>query len=558
MTILVVPQLDEVPWPTLGPGVCDLIEERAVFGPGSLKGQQARLDPEKRAAIYRMYEVFPKGHPYAGRRRFSRVGISWRKGTAKTEWAAWIAFAELHPDGPVRFDGWDAYGQPVGRPVNDPYIPMVAYTEEQTEELAYGALLAVVQEGPDADLFDAGLDRIIRLDERGRADGRAVALAGSPNSNDGARTTFQHFDETHRMTLPRLVAAHETMLGNIPKRPLDNPWSLETTTAGEPGAGSVAEKTHREAESIDKGEIEDPDLFYMHREASQGHHIGTLEGRIAAIAEATGPAGEYGPGQFRDIARQWDRPGADKNYLERVWLNRWVRAGSQAFDIPKWRTLGPEPTEKPREKAARHAARIILPGTLVTAGFDGARTRDATAIVVTDVATGRQNLWNIWERPDTWNEEENGLWEIDEAAVTASVEEMFARYNVWSMYCDPPHWTETVGSWESKWPDKVEEWWTNRPRPMAEAIRAYIEAIGSGQVTHEGDENFLRHMGNAGRQDTKMLDDAGKPLFILAKQTRERKFDAAMAAVLSWKARIDALRNGAIPAQETFVPRRIR
>lgn len=548
-----VPPLDESPWPSLGGGVCDLIEERAVFGPGSLKGQPAKLDPEKRAAIWRMYEIYPKGHELEGRRRFSRVGISWRKGTAKTEWAAWIAYAELHPEGPVRFDGWDAYGNPVGRPVRDPYIPMVAYTEEQVEELAYGALLAVVQEGPDADLFDAGLDRIIRLDERGRADGRAVPLAGSPNANDGARTTFQHFDETHRMSLPRLVSAHETMLGNIPKRPLDNPWSLETTTAGEPGAGSVAEKTHREAESIDRGEIEDPDLYYMHREAGQQHSLLTLEGRVEAIREATGPAGEYGPGQFRDIARQWDRPGADKNYLERVWLNRWVRAGSQAFDIPKWETLGPPTHANPLIAARAAASRIILPGSLVTAGFDGARTRDATGIVITDVITGRQNLWGLWERPD--NDDE---WEIPEADVTASVEEMFARYNVWSMYCDPPHWTETVGSWAARWPEKVEEWWTNRPRPMAEAIRAYVEAIGSAQVTHEGNANFTRHMANAGRKDTKMLDDEGQPLFILAKQTREKKFDGAMAAVLSWKARIDAIKNGAIPAQDTFVPRRIR
>jgi hypothetical protein len=546
VTILVVPELDEEPWPTLGPAICDLIEERAVFGPGSLKGQPAKLDTEKRAAIWRMYEVYPKGHPFAGRRRFSRVGVSWRKGTAKTEWAAWIAFCELHPDGPVRFDGWDAYGNPVGRPVNDPFIPMVAYTEEQVEELAYGALYTVVTEGPDADLFDSGLDRIIRLDERGRADGRAVPLAGSPNANDGARTTFQHFDETHRMTLPRLVAAHETMLGNIPKRPLDNPWSLETTTAGEPGAGSVAEKTHREAEAIAAGKIEEPDLYYMHREASQGHNLSTLEGRIAAITEATGPAGEYGPGQFRDIAKQWDRPGSDKNYLERVWLNRWVRAGSQAFDVPKFVTLGPKQGVEVRSD------RTIKPGARITAGFDGARTRDATAIVLTEVESGLQNLWDLWERPEDAEED----WEIEEAAVTASVEEMMSRYKVVKMYCDPPHWTETVGSWESRWPDRVEEWWTNRPRPMAEAIRAYVEAIDAGQVTHDGDPELLRHIANAGRKDTKMLDDAGVPLFILNKQRLDRKFDAAMAAVLSWKARLDVYKGAAAP--EEFVPRRIR
>ncbi len=36
--------------------------------------------------------------------------------------------------------------------------------------------------------------------------------------------------------------------------------------------------------------------------------------------------GEFGPGQFESIAKQWDRPKADKAYLERVWLNRWRKS----------------------------------------------------------------------------------------------------------------------------------------------------------------------------------------------------------------------------------------
>jgi hypothetical protein len=59
---------------------------------------------------------------------------------------------------------------------------MVAYTEEQTEDLAYAALYVMCSEGPDADLFDIGLDRILRLDERapGRQGCRAGVVAGLP------------------------------------------------------------------------------------------------------------------------------------------------------------------------------------------------------------------------------------------------------------------------------------------------------------------------------------------------------------------------------------------
>lgn len=542
MTTVVVPPLDDTPWPSLGPAVVQFIEERAVFGPGSLKGQPAIVDAEKRGIIYRAYEVYPQGHYLAGRRRFRRVGVSVRKGTAKTELMAWLAYAELHPDGPVRCDGFDADGEPVGRPVTDPYIPMLAFTEEQVEELAYGALYTICAEGPDAHLFDIGRDRVIRLDLRGRADGKAVPLAGSPSARDGARTTAQMFDESHRLWMPRALEAYETMMANLDKRPLDDPWSLEVTTAGQPGQGSIAEQTYNEALSIERGEITDPDLFFLHREAGPGHDLTTLDGRVAAIAEATGPVGEYGRGQFRGIAKQWDRPGADKAYLERVWLNRWLPGSAQAFDVTRWGAL--ERTDP------------IPAGAQVVAGFDGARFRDSTGIVLTDIATGRQHLWAGWERsvhlpPDF-------LWEIDEAEVTASWEQLQERYRLVRAYLDPPHWTETVGAWEARWPGRFEEWWTNRRRPIAEAVRAYVEGMDTGAITHTPNPDFDRHIGNAGKNEYNLYDDQGRRLFGLQKLHEDRKFDYAMAAVLSWRCYLDAIKNGWEAEMESFVPRRVR
>jgi hypothetical protein len=257
------------------------------------------------------------------------------------------AYAELHPDGPVRFDGWDAKGDPVGRPVRDPYIPLLAVSQEQVEELAYGALYVICTEGPDADMFDCTLDRILRIGERGRADGKCVPLSNSPGARDGARTTFQGFDEPHRLYLPRALAAHETMVANLEKRSMEDPWGFYVGTAGELGQGSIAEGLHSEAEQIARGEISDPQLAYIHRDAGHvhdgtgksGHDLSTVLGRIEAIREATGSIGEYSPGQFHSIARQWDRPSADRNYLERVWLNRWVKSQAQAFDPKRWAEL---------------------------------------------------------------------------------------------------------------------------------------------------------------------------------------------------------------------------
>jgi hypothetical protein len=547
VALLVVPSLDEAPWPTLGGQVCDFLEERSIFGPGSLKGEPYRIDDEFRAQVYRAYEVYPKGHPWAGRRRFKRVGISVRKGLAKTEKLAQLTLVELHAEGPVRCDGFDAYGEPVGRPVRDPYIPLLAVTVEQVEELAYGALYVIVTEGPDADLFDSSLERIVRLDEHGRADGKAVPLSNSPGARDGARTTFQGFDEPHRLFLPRAVAAHETMVANLEKRVLEDPWGLYVGTAGEPGQGSIAEGIHAEAELIDRGEIDDPQLFYFYRWAKRNYDMTDLDERIEAVTEATGPIGEYGPGQFHSIAKQWDRPKADKNYLERVWLNRWTRSEAQAFDAIRWAEELARPDEIPA-------------GAFVAAGFDGARFRDSTGIVLTDIATGKQQLWATWERPVDVED-----WEVPEHEVTAAWEQIVTRFELWRCYGDPPHWTETYGSWAARWPDQFEEWWTNRTSHMAKAVRAYREGQATAAVTHVSrpgnptDEAFDRHVAAAGRKDVNLWDDDGTRLYVLSKIHEDRKFDNAMAGCLSWTAYLDAVKTGAKPRNaEMFVPYRIR
>lgn len=540
MATLIIPRLEvsEEPWPTLGPQVCALLEERAVHGPGDLRGRDYVLDDEKRALIYRWYEVYPKGHSRAGRRRFKRAGLSVRKGTAKTELAAAVAFAELHPDGPVRCDGFDANGDPVGVPVTDPYIPMVAYTEEQTEDLAYAALMVMVTEGYDADLFDAGLERIMRAD----GDGKAVALAAAPDSRDGARTTFQHFDETHRFTSPRLREAHQTMLANIPKRQMADPWSLETTTTYTPGQGSVAEGTHEYAELIDQGRAQDRTLFFFHREAAprEDEDLSDPEQIRAAVREASGPAIATWPdfeGQVDSIVSLYNQPDTDRSYWERVWLNRRVQARQQAFDLERW------------DELARPLGQIG-DGRLITAGFDGARFADATGIVLTDVETGYQTLFAGWEHDGT------DEWEVPEIEVHEAWEEIFARWNVWRAYLDPPYWDNEVAHWQGKYgAGRMVKWATYRRKPTAFMMRNYRMAMQTGALTHDGNADMRRHIANARRHELSLLDENARPLWMIRKERHDSPFkiDYAMAGGLSWEAYTDAVAAGATNKKKRYV-----
>lgn len=522
-----VPDLD-FSWPTLGPQVCEWIEDHLVFGPGDLRGQPAVVDAETRALICRMYEVFPRGHDNSGRRRFKRCAISLRKGSAKTEKAAWIAACELHPAAPVRCVDW-SYNkkskawEPIGGPVTDPYIPMVAYTEEQSEDLAYGALRVILELSDVSGDFDIGLERILRK----QGGGKAVALASAPDARDGARTTFQHFDETHRFTLQRLVNAHKSMLANIPKRKMADPWSLETTTAPEPGTGSVAEATMEYAKAVTQGTVPDSRLFYFHREASEQHDLSTDDGVRAAVMEASGPLSEWS--DIDSIVEQWRDPTSDRTYLERVWLNRLVQAGTQAFDVPRWRSLKVEPIP-------------VVDGDFITVGLDGGQFHDSTALVATHIKTGYQWRVGLWERPPGRAE-----WQVPATEVDSAVRELFARYHVWRLYADPPYWQSWIAIWQGVFgKEQVIEWWTNRDTYMARAVEGFHTAIKDGSIGHDGSPDVARHIGNSRKREIGQRDEQGKAMWVIQKDRNDstQKIDAAVASVLSWEARTDAIAAG--------------
>lgn len=534
MALMMIPPVDEEPYPSLGGQVCDFIETYLVFGPGDLRGEPARLDDEKRALIWRMYEVFPQGHPQAGRRRFKRCAIVLPKGTAKTELAAWIAAVELHPEGPVRTIGWDGHGNPIGGPVTDPYIPLVAFTEEQSDELAYGALKAILEESPIRDDFDIGLERIMRR----RGDGKAVSLASSPNARDGARTTFQVADETHWWTLPRLLQAHQTMLANVPKRRAADAWTLEITTAHEPGAGSVAERTYEYAQAVADGRIRDTRLFYFYRYASDTHDLDTEEGARAAVIEASGPAAAWR--DIDSIVDLWRDPTTDRTYWERVWCNRLVKGGQRAFDVERWKALAREDSP-------------VKDGDLITLGFDGAMFHDATGLIATHVETGYQWVVGVWEAPLNAQD-----WQVPADEVDDAVSAMFERYDVWRMYADPPYWQSWLALWAGRHGrERVMEWWTNRRTPMTYALQAFADAIAEGTISHDGHEALTRHIGNAQRHDLLQRDEQGKPLWLIRKERPDSplKIDLAMAAVLSWEARNDAIAAGATGRRSVYETR---
>jgi hypothetical protein len=588
---LVVPALDERPWPTLGPQVCDFLLAYGIHGPGDLKGERVRLDDEKRALFYRAYEVYPTWHPLvqagrmlAGRRRFKLVTWMKQKGTGKTEDAGMIMYVELDPEGPVRFDGWDAHGEPVGRPVVDPYIPCFAFTEEQAEGLAFNALYTMVSEGPRADLYDIGLKRIMRKD----GDGKAEARSSAPSAADGALTSFGHVDESHRWILEHHRETYRVHKTNLPKRFAADAWNLTTTTAYRPGQGSVAEMEHDYARAVAAGKIKNPTIFFFHRGASDEHDSNTEEGFRAMVIEAAGPSASWR--DIESIVAQWHDPTADRAYLEQVWGGRVVKQGMQAFDPVKWQALRlgaaaqgeanragvagdggpgaladrirqalgtrPHPNPLPEgegiplpeglEWTAEGSIRPIE-GEAIALGFDGSRWHDSTAIVGTHLRTRFQWKQGFWERPASLPKAVQ--WEVPADEVKAAFAQACIRWRLARAYCDPPYWETEIAEWAGTYgSEKVVFWYTARDRAMAYAVRGYGNAILEGLICHDGDADLAAHLGHARKRTVNVFDDQakGQPLFVLTKERPDSvmHIDLAVAGTLSNEACNDAIADG--------------
>jgi hypothetical protein len=495
--------------PTLGVGVGEHIE--GFLG--------IRLTDEQWHRLLRLYQI----DPINGRRVVRRAALRRPKGAGKSPEGGYIGFAEL--TGPVLFAGWDVDGQPLGRPYTSqdasagPWIQFAAVSEDQTDNVLVW-LYEVLGERKDvcAELgVDLGRTRIYLKGQPGRIE-PVTAAAGS---REGQPITYCVLDQTEAWRKEnggvRLAA---TLRRNVAKT---NGWSYELQNAPAPADGSVADLTARAWTRGQRG------MVFDSVEPTKIPDLNDRPALMAALAHVYGEA----------VARGWvnlDRLAAECTDLDtapseayRFYLNVSMPSEESAFDIDLWNQLASE--HHPPD------------GTDITLGFDGARFRDTTALVATEIATGFQFLVDVWERPPL----HYGDWEVDQTDVDQTVASMFDRYKVWRLYADPPFWETAVDQWEGRWPNKVVRWWTNRTKPTAYALKAFVSAMRSHELTHDGDPRLAEAIRNARRKETPQArDEEGHPLWTIRKDAPDSplKIDAAMAAVLSWEARGDAIAAG--------------
>jgi hypothetical protein len=135
--------LDGDEFPSLGFVVADWLEQYTCHGPGDVQGEPLVLDREWLKFLVHAYRL----DPATGGRVFDEAVLSRPKGRAKSELAGLIGVVEAF--GPVRFDGWDADGQPVGRPVTSPLLKCLATEESQAGNTFENIAFIAADWGPD-------------------------------------------------------------------------------------------------------------------------------------------------------------------------------------------------------------------------------------------------------------------------------------------------------------------------------------------------------------------------------------------------------------------------
>jgi len=481
---------------TLGYEVADWIEAHLVVPDGDHLGEPFVLTDEQLRFLLHFYRLDPVTQRFVYRRGQLMRPQKWGKGPL----LAAISAAEFL--GPVLPAGWDASGEPVGRPWATPWVQIAATSEDQTDN-TFASLYAMLTEGPLADRrdLDVGLSRVFLQNGVG---GRIEPVTASANSRLGNRVTFVCQDETHLWVVSnggvKLAANQRRNLAGMGGR------SVETTNCFDPGEQSVAQRTHeRRSKSV----------LIDHR---PGPSVPIVEG--PELLEALRLA--YGDSWWVPLPDIMAEALEQPEEAPRFFLNIITASEGSWIDLERWRALAtPE---------------RLLPGDQVGLGFDGSRRDDATALVACRLSDGLVQCLQVWERPAGPAGDD---WQVPRVEVRAAVAVAFEMFEVALFKADPPLWQDDVDAWSAEWPKRVEEFWTNSPRRMVQALERFHSAVISAELRHTDDPDLNRHVGNTRRVSTRAGTQIGK-------HSKARKIDATVAAVLAVEARADAIADGAL------------
>jgi hypothetical protein len=506
-----------VPWrgssypgefPSLGWTVGEFIEGHCVIPDGDFLGDPFLLTDEMWAFLVWHYRLRPRAAEaeWQAAWEFRRSQLvrpqKWGKGPLS---AAMICAEAV---GPVRFAGWDADGEPVGRPWVTPWIQVTATSEDQTDNV-YRALRPMIDEGPLTDLIpDTGETRI------NVAGGWIEPVTSSGRARLGQRITFAVQDETHCW----LEANGGWRLAETQRRNLSGTGgrAVETTNGWDPSEQSVAQRT---SESAVK------DVYRDHRMPPRPSLTNKAE-RRRALRIAYGDSMTAKPGS---PVRPWvnmDRIDAeaveiaekDPGQAIRFYWNIPDAGAGSWLDGEKW--------------DARAQPRIVEPGTAVVGALDGSDVDDWTGIRLQTEDGYQFTPTFAGGTPTFWNPAEHGG-QVPRLEVRAAIDEIMATFRVVRFYIDPPYWETEADELAAKYGEKrVIRWETYRPVQMHAACERLVTDTvkADSGFTHDGCRTTSVHVKN-----TRKSPRPGNR-YVLKKASPTQKIDLCVTSVICHEA----------------------
>lgn len=518
------------------------LEEFACHGPGDVQGEPLdfRTDPDFEQFIIDAYEVDPK----TGRRKVQMGAASAPKGRAKSELAGLVSVAEAL--GPVRCDGWDADGQPVGRPVHSPFIRCLATEERQSGNTFQNLAFVMGEWGQDMHpevyggikgIGDYRSAMNIYLPRGGECRSSSSGAA----SKDGGKETFVVADEVHLYVLPELRGMYATVMRNLPKRKAAEPWGLLTTTACKLGEQSVWEVLE---DRWKRGKL-GPEWLVFHREAKGRIDVSDRERTLRQLRAVYGAAmhpetGWMDPGRtyqtMTDPTECRDEAEAARYYLNRSMPGDDAWVSKKAVEVAQ---VG----EPARSDSVADVLAVVPEGEAVAIGFDGSLNDDSTAIRGCRMSDGFRFTIGLWEKP------EGALgagWQVPRRDVLERLRWALRTYRVSRAYCDPHEWRTDLDDLADEFNPAddpqaavVIPWATSRDTQMAYALDRLRVDIVQGRSAQSADAAVLTHYGNTYKRER-----AGKVLVRKEYPNSPRKIDSVVADALAYEARADAVTAG--------------
>lgn len=450
--------LPPVTFPTLGWLVIDWMEEYLCNGPGDVQGEDLVIDDEEALFLCWAYRLWPQGHRLEGRRIVHRAIYSRPKGRRKSMIAGAVDVAEALA--PVRFDGWDAGGNPVGVPIKRPFVRVLATEENQTGN-TYKNVVYMLENGRVADEYDFDVGRSAETSTRvilRELGGEIVPSTSGDSSKDGGDETHSTADETHLYVDPRLRAMYRTVARNTGKRKIAQPWMLDTTTMFGVGERSIAEQAFEKYAEIDvETAVTKHGVLLDHQQGDIPKRFEDDRSLLKAMKPGYGAAWPWIDGEaIVKIVRDAEDPVAE---AYRYFLNR-RRVGSASWLDPN--------------ELVDMLAELNVPlGSKICGGFDGSENDDHTGLMGCTEA-GDLFTIGVW----TPGAEQGLAWRRD---ATAAVDWLHENFEVVRLYADPAWWTAEVGEWAARHGTVTEFWTGGRSESkMAVATGACRTALRHG------------------------------------------------------------------------------